>query len=112
MLNDTVSRHKYKMQLRLLTLSKQLLGPTPKLYCSRTVSVRGLLYKSAIPRMYFFSNKAHEICQVLKARSEVVDGLFLLFPCISHIGSTPNGRSLAVRFLFPEPLIITDAHLM
>lgn len=38
--------------------------------------------------------------QVLKARPDVVDGVFLLFPTISFIGDTPNGRWLSV-IMFP-----------
>jgi len=73
------------------------------------VLVRGSLYRSAICKSNLFFYKAYEDCQVLKARPEAVDGLFLLFPAISHIGSTPNGRSLAARLLFLEPSIKTDA---
>jgi hypothetical protein len=39
--------------------------------------------------------------QVLKARPQTVDGLFLLFPTISHIRNTPNGRHLSVSLSLP-----------
>ncbi|KAL0951434.1 hypothetical protein HGRIS_008127 [Hohenbuehelia grisea] len=42
--------------------------------------------------------------QILKARGLEVTGLFLLFPTISHIASTPNGRSLS--WLFPQAHLI------
>jgi len=45
--------------------------------------------------------------QVLKARPEAVDGLFLLFPTISHMRSTPNGRALSCIFQPPIPRIIS-----
>jgi hypothetical protein len=57
-----------------------------------------------------FLNAAHAEFQVLKARPKTVCGLFLLFPTISHIGNTPNGRSLSVSLLLlPESLTKTDA---
>lgn len=37
--------------------------------------------------------------QVLKARPAAVTAAFLLFPTISHIASTPNGRRLSVSIL-------------
>lgn len=37
--------------------------------------------------------------QVLKARPASVTAAFLLFPTISHIASTPNGRRLSVSIL-------------
>ena len=40
--------------------------------------------------------------QALKARSEYISSVFLLFPTICHIVDTPNGHNLAVRVEFPE----------
>ncbi|KAF7967560.1 hypothetical protein HWV62_33941 [Athelia sp. TMB] len=45
--------------------------------------------------------------QVLKARPDAVDGVFLLFPTISFIGDTPNGRSLSWLMRPPMPRIIS-----
>lgn len=47
--------------------------------------------------------------QVLKARPEVVSSVFLLFPTITHIASTPNGRSLSWLFRSPLPRLISYA---
>lgn len=38
----------------------------------------------------------HGILQVLKARAELVDNVFLLFPTIAHMHTTPNGKALSV----------------
>ncbi|TCD59886.1 hypothetical protein EIP91_011261 [Steccherinum ochraceum] len=47
--------------------------------------------------------------QVLRARPDAVDHIFLLFPTIAHIGSTPRGRSLSWLFHAPLPRFISSA---
>lgn len=42
------------------------------------------------------ATSALKFIQVLEARADV-DGVFLLFPTISNILGTPNGRRLSVR---------------
>lgn len=50
--------------------------------------------------------------QVLKARKDAVAGAFLLFPTISHIGNTPNGRKLSRIFTpFPRRIISSLGHI-
>lgn len=49
------------------------------------------LFVSILPARHL--NNQH---QILKARPGSVDGLHLLFPTISNIGCTPNGRRLSV----------------
>ncbi|KAF9076097.1 hypothetical protein BDP27DRAFT_1211155 [Rhodocollybia butyracea] len=44
--------------------------------------------------------------QVLKARLNEVDSLFLLFPTIANILDTPNGRTLSWAFRPPFPYLI------
>ncbi|EIN14548.1 hypothetical protein PUNSTDRAFT_80998 [Punctularia strigosozonata HHB-11173 SS5] len=45
--------------------------------------------------------------QVMKSRGEDVAGAFLLFPTITHIKDTPNGRSLSMLFHPPLPAIVS-----
>ncbi|EMD41940.1 hypothetical protein CERSUDRAFT_110493 [Gelatoporia subvermispora B] len=49
--------------------------------------------------------------QVLKARSEAVSSVVLLFPTLSHIASTPNGRKLSPLFRPPLPSIVSTLSL-
>jgi len=42
----------------------------------------------------------------MKARPNDVNAAFLLFPTISNIGATPNGRLLTVRSLLSESSLI------
>jgi len=47
--------------------------------------------------------------QVLRARPDSVHILFLLFPTIAHIGTTPRGKSLSWLFHPPLPRLISVA---
>jgi len=43
--------------------------------------------------------------QVLKSRREAAASAFLLFPTISHIADTPNGRSFSVWLCFTHTML-------
>ncbi|KAJ3554645.1 hypothetical protein NM688_g2999 [Phlebia brevispora] len=47
------------------------------------------------------------VLQALKAREDVTDSAFLLFPTIAHIVKTPNGRQLSWLFRRPFPSLIS-----
>lgn len=51
-----------------------------------------------------------QVIKLLKARSNQVTAVFLLFPIISYIGDTPNGKKLTVSKAW-YPLIYKDANL-
>jgi len=46
--------------------------------------------------------------QALKQRPEAVDRLFLLFPTVSQIAKTPNGRILSWMFRPPLPKVVSS----
>ncbi|ETW86912.1 Esterase/lipase/thioesterase, partial [Heterobasidion irregulare TC 32-1] len=50
--------------------------------------------------------------QVLKARPNVVSGTFLLFPTITNIADTPNGRLLSWLFHPPLPRLVSYASFL
>jgi len=50
--------------------------------------------------------------QALKARPEAIQSLFLLFPTISDIENTPNGKKLSVFFRPPFSRLIAHASLV
>ncbi|CAL1695105.1 unnamed protein product [Somion occarium] len=47
------------------------------------------------------------LLQALKARPEAIDSVFLLFPTVTHIARTPNGRNLSWLFCSPLPRVIS-----
>lgn len=49
-----------------------------------------------VSRAHHLSQRFTHILQVLKERPDFVDSVFLLFPTITHIKDTPNGRKLSV----------------
>ncbi|KAH9836976.1 uncharacterized protein C8Q71DRAFT_756340 [Rhodofomes roseus] len=50
--------------------------------------------------------------QVLRAKPDIVTSLFLLFPTISHIVTTPNGQSLSWLFRYPFPRLISSVSIL
>ncbi|KAH9937244.1 uncharacterized protein B0H18DRAFT_969736 [Fomitopsis serialis] len=50
--------------------------------------------------------------QVLRAKPDLVSSLFLLFPTLSHINQTPNGRSLSWLFQAPLPRLISCVSIL
>lgn len=46
--------------------------------------------------------------KTLKRRPEAIHAVFLLFPTLSNIASTPNGRLLAVGFIFRSSKIVAE----
>ncbi|KAI0080372.1 hypothetical protein K474DRAFT_1590061 [Panus rudis PR-1116 ss-1] len=52
------------------------------------------------------------VLQALRFRPQVVSSVFLLFPTIAYIGSTPNGRKLSWLFRPPLPRIVSHTSVL
>ncbi|KIK70794.1 hypothetical protein GYMLUDRAFT_122109, partial [Collybiopsis luxurians FD-317 M1] len=115
----------YKSSISIVILAQSLLGhteeagPTPStdLFSQVAVAIETFdtlaqAYPDAKTIIIGHSVGCWIASQVLKARPDKVDSLFLLFPTITNILDTPNGHSLSWAFRPPFPYFISKLSLL
>ncbi|KXN85673.1 hypothetical protein AN958_10856 [Leucoagaricus sp. SymC.cos] len=94
------SRHSLSAQvqnaIQLFDAALAEFSPARVMLIGHSVGAWVSLQASFTPRL--ISALCSPVSQVLKARSNLVAGVFLLFPTICHIADTPNGKKLSLLF--------------
>lgn len=80
---------------------------TPGSWLWATASVRGWHYRYLHPYQQSCATLIY-LHKALKRRPEAIHAVFLLFPTLSNIASTPNGRLLAVGFILRSSKVVAE----